>query len=124
MKMTTKHVVTVNNWDDFVKETYQKPYCFYEQEGWREGAVFSLTVPSKDEDFKNDSIIVGERNQQMGVSFKAWLAKDVNEGFNHSTLKDNHIWKRYFYPDVQTIANDLHSKGLIPAGNYLITLNS
>jgi hypothetical protein len=32
-------------------------------------------------------------------------------------------WERNFYPDVQMIANDLHAKGLLDAGEYVINID-
>ena len=32
-------------------------------------------------------------------------------------------WERNFYPDVSMIINDLHSKGLLPAGDYSIDID-
>ena len=33
------------------------------------------------------------------------------------------FWERNFYPDVQMIANNLHAKGLIEAGDYVIDID-
>ena len=53
----------------------------------------------------------------MGVSFAAWLV------FSKQAWKIAMWWERNFYPDVQMIANDLHSKGLLQAGKYLIDID-
>jgi hypothetical protein len=32
-------------------------------------------------------------------------------------------WTRNFYPSVEMVANDLHKKGLIEAGDYVINID-
>lgn len=33
------------------------------------------------------------------------------------------FWKRNFYPCLQSVANDLHKKGLVESGEYLIEID-
>ena len=61
----------------------------------------------------------------MGVKFAVWLARDPKQ-----PLKDQKNdfqlslwWDRNFYPDVQTVANDLHAKGLLASGDYVIDID-
>ncbi|MNY78275.1 hypothetical protein D3C86_2184560 [compost metagenome] len=63
----------------------------------------------------------------MGVSFRAWLERDPNQkipnphqfSFDGTEL----WWERNFYPDAQMVLNDLHQKGLIAAGEYVIDID-
>jgi len=32
-------------------------------------------------------------------------------------------WERNFYPDVEMIANDLHKRGILEAGEYVIDID-
>jgi hypothetical protein len=32
-------------------------------------------------------------------------------------------WDRNFYPNLQMVANDLHEKGLLAAGDYIISID-
>lgn len=64
----------------------------------------------------------------MGVSFKAWLARDPKQPLNSPDEWDRKNglslwWQRNFYPDVQMVANDLYEKGLIEAGEYVIDID-
>lgn len=64
----------------------------------------------------------------MGVSFKAWLNRAPKQGLScdpdgKKSWGISMWWERNFYPDVQMIANDLHAKGLLPAGNYIINID-
>jgi len=61
----------------------------------------------------------------MGVSFKAWLARDPKQKLEGQEY-DYELslwWDRNFYPDVQMVANDLHAKGLLESGEYLIDID-
>ena len=60
----------------------------------------------------------------MGVKFEKWLERDIKQSVEGRT--DWYIslfWERNFYPNIQTVANDLHEKGLIEAGDYTINID-
>lgn len=63
----------------------------------------------------------------MGVKFETWLKtspEDTEKEFNPLyNWKNEMFWKRNFYPSVYVIANDLHAKGLIEAGEYEIRID-
>ena len=87
--------------------------------------MFDITIPSRGDDYPNDSVPEVINGEKMGVSFQAWLARDPNEWNGNEEDKNflSLFWDRNFYPDIQTLANDLHSKGLIPAGDYVIEID-
>jgi len=63
---------------------------------------------------------------KMGVSFKAWLARDPKQKLNADSHTDYGVglwWYRNFYPNVEMIINDLHARGLIKAGEYSIDID-
>ena len=65
-------------------------------------------------------------HEEMGVSFKSWLARDPHKPLSSGREDSFGLelwWERNFYPDVQMIANDLHSKGLIESGDYVIDID-
>lgn len=128
IKFQTKSVISVQDWDDFVTETYAKPYSFQQQDGCKDRGSFYLTIPSSASDFENDTIPEEVNGEEMGVSFNAWLARDPEQKLDTEDEFDREhglelFWTRNFYPDVQMIANDLHAKGLIPAGDYAIEID-
>ena len=61
----------------------------------------------------------------MGVNFKSWLKRDPKKkvGIDGSTCSIGLFWDRNFYPDIHEVANDLHKKGLIEAGDYVIDID-
>lgn len=125
INIQTKQVISVQDWDDLVEKTYGKPYSFQQQDGCKERGNFSITIPEDTDDFADDTIPEEINGSEMGVSFKSWLARDPKE-WNGDPKDKSYLgmfWKRNFYPDVQMIANDLHAKGLIPAGTYVIEID-
>lgn len=128
IKIKTKQVISVQDWDDLVIQTYGKPYCFQQQNGCQERGNFNLRVPEGAEDFENDTIPEKVNGDEMGVSFKAWLARDPEQKLDTEDKWQRDygldlFWNRNFYPDIQMVANDLHTKGLIPAGKYVIEID-
>ena len=125
IKIQTKQIIGVNDWDELVVQTYGRPYMFQQQDGCKERQHVPITIPDGEYDFENDTIPEEINGDEMGVSFKAWLARDPKEwnGKPEDARNLDMFWERKFYPDVQMIANDLHAKGLIPAGNYEINID-
>lgn len=126
IKTQNKQLIDLNDWDELVTNTYGRMYSLQQQDGCKERGTEHITVPSPANDYENDSVpeeINGE--DVMGVSFKAWLARDPQEWNGDPEDKDflDLFWERNFYPDMQTVANDLHAKGLLPAGEYVIEID-
>jgi hypothetical protein len=59
------------------------------------------------------------------AKFEKWLERDPKEwnGKEEDKRFLDLFWDRNFYPDIQTVANDLHKKGLIEAGEYTIKID-
>src|SRR5882672_8837650 len=126
IKYKTEKVIEVGDWDDLVMETYGKPYNFQQQDGCKERGVFHLAVPEDIDDSEMpDSVPEIVNGNEMGVSFKAWLARDPKQPIKNQTsdFELELFWERNFYPDVQMVANDLYKKGLIEAGEYTINID-
>lgn len=110
------NMVDLRSLNNFVTQTYGRPYNFQQQDGCRSRGLFYFTVPDKYPiDFKNDTVPDEVNKNEMGVSFAAWLACDLK------MLK--HVWERSFYPDISMIVNDLHQRGLIDAGSYCVDID-
>ena len=132
MKINKVNMISLQDWDDMVVSTYGRPYSFQQQGGCQDHGTFPLTVPDVEmaEDFENDTVPEEVNHEEMGVSFKAWLERDPK-----SPLKDEKDetgttqwaidmwWERNFYPEIQMVANDLHAKGLLDAGEYVIDID-
>lgn len=121
------NMIDVSDWDELVEETYGRRYSFQQQDGCQSRGTFELTVPQKCKDTKNTTVPEVVNHNEMGVSFKAWLARDPkqllsNPEYNNSWCLDM-WWERNFYPDIQMVANDLHAKGLLEAGEYVINID-
>lgn len=127
VKYSNKKVIDVSDWDKLVSDTYKRPYSFQQQEGCKERGTFELTIPSdiSEDNDMHDSVPEIINGDQMGVKFSVWLARDPKEwnGKKEDKTFLDLFWDRNFYPDVHTLANDLHTKGLIKAGTYTIDID-
>lgn len=124
IKFKNKQVIDVGDWDSLVESTYGKPYSFQQQDGCKERGTHDITIPDGAYDFENESVPDEINGNEMGVSFAAWLARDPEEWNGEDRWYSRELfWGRNWYPDVQMIANDLHAKGLIPAGEYVIDID-
>lgn len=126
IRTQTEQVIDVGDWDQLVIDTYGRPYSFQQQDGCKERQRVKITIPDKyAEDYDNHEVPEEVNHGEMGVSFKAWLDRDPeqkirNQKYDHQL---NLWWNRNFYPSVEMIANDLHTKGLIEAGEYTIDID-
>lgn len=126
LKSETKKFVDVQDFDNLVTETYGKPYSFQQQDGCQGRGVYYLTVPDPNAgDFEDDEIPEVINGQDMGVSFTSWLKRDPKEwnGKPEDARFLYLFWERNFYPAIEVLANDMHSKGLIEAGEYVINID-
>jgi len=125
IKYKETKVIEVSDWDKLVEETYGRPYSFQQQDDCKPRGVHNLSVPEGEYDYENDTIPEIINGYDQGVSFKSWLSRDPQQKLNEDD-PDYHLrlfWERNFYPNVSMIANDLHSKGLLPGGDYLINID-
>lgn len=148
IKTKNHKVIELGDWDDLVIETYGRMYSFQQQDGCQGRGNVKLTIPDTDNDSEmHDKIPEIINGEIMGVKFATWLERDPKAPLNPSdkelkscnyywgkTEQDKTSWKqdesnirmfydRNFYPDLQTVANDLHKKGLIEAGEYIIEID-
>lgn len=120
-----KRIVDLSDWDNLVRETYGKPYSFQQQDGCQSRGTVNISIPDGADDYENDTVPEEINGDDMGVSFKAWLERHPKEwnGTEEDKRFLNMYWERNFYPAIQMIANDLHEKGLIEAGDYVIEID-
>ena len=127
MKTKTVKTIEVQEWDAVVEKTYGRPYNFQQQDGGKQRGSFTFSVPAESEDYLNAVIPATLDTDEMGVSFGVWLTRDPKQKLTPKDQKEDWCtqlwWKRNFYPDVQMVANDLHAKGLLEAGDYLIDID-
>ena len=119
-------MIDESDWNELVENTYGRTYDFQQQDGCKEKGVFNLTVPSKEtNDFENDAVPEVVNHDEMGVSFKAWLARDPKKPLpdDPGDLSLDLWWRRNFYPSVEMVANDLHERKWLKAGEYVIVID-
>lgn len=128
LKYTSKKVIDVDDWDNLIIETYGRPYSFQQQNGCQPKGVVNITIPTEydNNEEMHNSIPEKVNGAEMGVKFDIWLARDPNQLLPTPDDDDYCIemfYDRNFYPDLQTVANDLYKKGLIEAGEYVIEID-
>ena len=126
IKIKNVKIIEVSDWDKLVSDTYGKPYNFQQQDGCQPRGIFHLTIPSEYtyDDEMNDQIPEVINGEIMGVKFEKWLERDPNQPVAGRTDYGIGLWwERHVYPDIHTVANDLHKRGLIEAGEYSIELD-
>ena len=131
-KIKTSIVTTIDcqELDRIVAKTYNRPYSFQQQDGCKGRGNVYVTVPSGEwcEDYDNDTIPEVVNGSEMGASFAAWLARDPKQKLNSTDKWEREHgldlwWSRSFYPHIDMVLDDLHSKGLIDAGEYTIVID-
>ena len=119
-------IIDMNDWDNLVEDTYNRPYFFQQQKDGRARGLYNLTIPSKstNDDDMHDNIPDRKDTNIMGVKFQKWLKRNPKTALSNGD-NTNLIfwWERNFYPCINEVANDLYKKGLIKAGNYQIDIN-
>jgi hypothetical protein len=112
--------------DELIVETYGRPFNFQQQDGCKSRGVDHITVPVSDPyDYENDTIPEEVNGDEMGVSFAAWLARDPKQKLSSNDYEWSLdlFWSRNFYPNLDMVVNDLHARGLLPAGEYQIVID-
>lgn len=129
LKYENKRVVSVQDWNKLVEETYGRPYNFQQQNGCQQRGIYTIEIPDPDGGYDTDVETIPEivNGPEECVSFKAWLARDpkqpLSEEKHPSDFGLRLWWYRNFYPDIHLIADDLYAKGLIEAGEYQINID-
>lgn len=126
MKIQKRNQIDVDDWDDLITSTYNKIYTFQQQDDCKGRGIETIIVPVKNpEDFENIELPFEVNGEKMGVSFQTWLntsPEETREQFSHDYENDL-FWDRNFYPHIDMIINDLHSKGLLKEGEYDIKID-
>lgn len=127
LKVQKKKVIEVSDWDDLVTKVYGRPYNLQQQNGCVARQMMEIEVPCEcAEDFENDTVPEIVNHRKMGVSFKAWLERDPKQKLDKSEFGNDFTdtwWERNFYPNLDTVINDLHAKGYLEAGEYSIDID-
>lgn len=129
MKIKTVQSIEVNDFDNLVEKTYGRIYNFQQQDDCKERGVVNITVPVPHPyDYENGTIPEKVNGNEMGVSFAAWLERDPKQKLVTDDEWERErgldlFWARNFYPSLEMVVNDLHARGLMPAGEYHIVID-
>lgn len=122
-------LIDVYEFDGIVEETYGRTYSFQQQDGCKSRGTYEFSVPLDGPyDFEQETIPEEVNGDEMGVSFAAWLARDPEQPLDSKDEWDREhgldlFWSRNFYPSVDMIIHDLHTKGILKEGDYIINID-
>lgn len=116
-----RNVIMYNiiEWDDLVTSTYNKPYSFLRQEGYRDRGIYPFCVPIEYIEDYEDHEYDGIEDDLMGVSFKSWLNADLS----NLSFQEKRFCETKFFPNVSMIIEDLYKKGILKEGEYIINID-
>lgn len=130
LKYEKIRLIKLEDWDNFIEETFQRPYSFQQQEGCQERGVYRFSVPNtypNDDDEMYDSIPEEVNGEKMGVKLKTWLSRDPKRPLSDSGSQESwHLrlfWKRNFYPDIFALIDHLYDIGKLEEGEYIINID-
>ena len=132
MKINLVKQIDVEEWDNFIQKTYNKPYSFQQQDGCKNRGIEYISTDEKyldGVDFENVEIPFIINGNIKGVSFETWLNTSPEDTLKHfkepynSDWENELFWHRNFYPHVLMIVNDLCKKGLFELGEYQIKID-
>lgn len=118
-------LIELDVFDRLVSDTYGRPYSFQQQDGCKDRGIEQYDIPIENPwDYEND-IVNPDDEDNMGVSFEAWLARDPSEPLPNQRYdwELKMFWERNFYPSVEMILADLYKRGPIPAGDLVINID-
>lgn len=126
----SKHNKLINlevaDFNELVENVYKKPYNLQQQNGCYDRRKLYLTIPSASNDNDmHDDIPDKVNGEYRGVKFATWLQRDPLQKSDNlnDDLSLEIFWHRNFYPDLNTLANDLYQNGLIESGKYGIRID-
>lgn len=107
LRMSQAVLIEESDWSAFVSAVFERPYSLAQQEDGLPRGVITLSVPT------------GEDPADLWpcgvVSLAEWL-----QGFPTEARRTGKI---RFYPSLYEVANELHARGLLAAGEYVIVVD-
>ena len=133
LKLTTKTCIDVDDWDRFVEQIYGRPYAFQQQDGCKPRGIVNFTAHSTVEESDvswveeeaHDSVAEMVNGSDMCVKFAVWLARNPKDPIPNQQYdwELEMFWHRNFYPPLDSVVQDLVSKGLLAPGEYTIIID-
>jgi hypothetical protein len=130
LKLNKVTLIEENEFSDFVSEVYGRPYRYQQTEGCLEKGTVKFSVPYEryfKPDYKENVNDSGNINKP--VRFREWLSRDPKEKppvglFNgDSYWYISLFWNRHFYPYFGDLIDDLHKKGYVEEGEYILRID-
>ncbi len=120
MKSKTIQEISMDDWDELVQKTYNRPYSVQQTEGCYEN---ESSIPFRIHGNEKDTGAV-DAHRGSGVSLKEWLERDPTEPFEgqRHDWELTMFWEQTFYPRFHELVYDLACRGLLAPGEYRIQI--
>lgn len=110
---TTLTTIWESGFSKYVTEHYGRPYKLQQQgDMLAQGSYVQITVPDEEAWDENPTLAEWQAATPPG--------EHPEGGYDPNVSTENMRWERDYYPSLEVVANDLHAKGLLDAGEYLI----
>lgn len=142
LKVVTKQIIDESDFSKLVSDTYGRPYRLQQQEPlMNQDSYMPIQVPNDwhaaDKDHARLRKWIEENPPQYVdgqeptyPSFKEWLDRDANAYVGGRDMYEGWgdpggfwytlWWERAFFPPLGEVIDDLHKRGLLDEGEYLI----
>jgi hypothetical protein len=97
------------DFSELVAETYGRPYRLQQQgDMLGQDSMIEFSAPTEQ---------IWDEDEYLGVTFAEWLAAEPPAP---GDWREEMRWHREFYPPIERVVNDLHARGLLAAGDYVL----
>ena len=105
MKVTKVNLIWESEFSQLVEDTYGRPYKLQQQgDMLHQESMVRLSVPGEVFD------------HWQATTLEEWVAAE----YPSPKFDYDFQWEREFYPQLEEVANDLHERGLLDEGEYVL----
>lgn len=108
------------NFNDLVKDTYNKIYSLQQTYGGWDRQSFNFTATKNGKFAEGLPTKINEDDWGEGIDFKTWLNTPCPKNCSFS---EELFWERNFHPYFDDLVLDLCQKGLIEEGDYVMNID-
>lgn len=126
IKIKEVKLIEDRDWDELVKEVYgKKYYCLQQQDGCMDRGIIRFSLPITDIDFEGHPELPNRLGiEEMCVDLNTWVSRDDEKKLDNQKYgwELESYWERHFYPNFEAVASNLHTRGYLEDGEYIINI--
>jgi hypothetical protein len=120
LKIEDVKLIWESELSELVTKTYGRPYSLQQQdEMMAQDTILRVRVPEGLEPW-NESYDENPEGYTPLPTLARWAATETPAEHRFPSYREEMWWHRNFYPCRDEVLGDLHDKGLLPAGDYVI----